>query len=568
MSQMSRTRLLFPLFLAGILLVVLLFGLRIVTLSSSVTNIIPSIPTTTLVDQTSAVSTVKVVVDDFEPQPYQGQIVYFYNRLEGDQGALNDTTVIWGQGTVTATIAPGKDWGGIWMSLNHPIVENQSVNFSKVLPAAIQSAYQSEITNITLKIADGTADRNLKLELKNGSNIEWQSPDTKLLGGQQTLNYDIPPLGDITQLVIVLDQAGANDYITIADISFKATTPITDAAQAAFVWSYGMLLNNWNSATGLIRDNGKFPSGEFEAIQSTGSLAAATSVAYQLGVVNRVDAITIVNTISDTLLSDLPRYNGLWPHWVISSAGTITIAKGTEWSSVDTVIAALGLLDAQVALDLDTTGTTQMLQEIDWNDLKQPDGISHGYGYDGSLIPSSWDTFGGESWLVDLAYAAAMREVPPLKYPLPPTANGSGFIDELAWLYVLPPSQEDVWGVDWSEYRMTAAVTQTAYYSTPSCFAELGLFGLSAAEVPAPSAVSGTQIYQPFGVGGRFSAANDGSVLVGQPVIIPHYSAMIASLRPTEAISVWAWLTNEGAFSPSLLHNLLTRDVEYVNNSV
>ena len=547
---MLKIRFAFPLFLASIMLATCLFSLQAPTSDANVPNFTASISTHALVSQTTVISPVIVVADDFEPQPYQGQTIYFYNRLEGDRGSLNEAKVAWGQGIVTITVASTKNWAGIWLSFNHPNVENLPVNFSKVLPAAIQPAYQSEIINVTVKIVGGTANKNLKLELKNDGNIEWQSPGAKLLGGQQTLSYDLPPLGDITQLVIVLDQAGENDDVVIEDISFKATTQITDIAQAAFVWSYRMLLNNWNASTGLIRDNGKFPSGAFEAIQSTGSLAAATAMAYQLGVVNKADAIEIVSTISDTLLLDLPRYHGLWPHWVISSTGTITIANNTEWSSVDTVIAALGLLDAQVALDLDTAGTTQMLQEIDWDDLKQPDGISHGYRYDGSLITSSWDTFGGESWLVDLAYAAAMQEVPPLKYPLPPTANGSGFIDELAWLYVLPPSEKDVWGVDWPDYRMTATVTQTTYYIPPSCFAQLGLFGLSAAEVPVPSAVPETQIYQPFGVGGRFSPPNDGSALLGQPVIIPHYAAMIASLRPTEAISMWTWLINEGAFSP------------------
>ncbi len=548
--EMLKQQLAFPIVLAGILLAIFLFGLETATSDANSTHFTVNTSTNNLTSQTSVTSPVMIVVDDFEPQPYQGQTIYFYNRLEGDRGALNEATVSWGQGAVTTTIAAGKNWGGIWLSLNHPITKKLPVNFSKVLPDVIQPAYQSEITNVTVKVIIGTVGTNLKLELKNSGNIAWQSPGATLLGGQQTLSYDIPPLGDINELVIVLDQAVADNSVTIEDISFKTTTQITDVAQVAFVWSYGMLLNNWNPTTGLIRDNGKFPSGAFEAIQSTGSLAAATAMAYQLGVVDRADAITIVNTISDTLLTDLPRYHGLWPHWVISSTGTITIAANTEWSSVDTVIAAIGLLDAQVALDLDTTGTTQMLQDIDWDDLKQPDGISHGYRYDGSVITSSWDTFGGESWLVDLAYAAAKKEVPPLKYPLSPTANGSGFIDELAWLFVLPPSMNDIWGADWSAYRMAAVVTQTTYYTPATCFYQLGLFGLSAAEVPIPSVVSETQIYQPFGVGGRFSPPNDGSSLLGQPVVIPHYSAMIASLEPTEAISMWTWLINEGPFSP------------------
>jgi hypothetical protein len=72
----------------------------------------------------------------------------------------------------------------------------------------------------------------------------------------------------------------------------------------------------------------------------------------------------------------------------------------------------------------------------------------------------------------------------------------------------------------------------------------LGLFGLSAGEVPDPAMVAKAQIYQAFGVGGRFSPANDGSALLGAPVVAPHYSAMIASLYPQEAIAMWSWLIN------------------------
>ena len=166
---------------------------------------------------------------------------------------------------------------------------------------------------------------------------------------------------------------------------------------------------------------------------------------------------------------------------------------GTEWSSIDTVIAAIGLLTAQQALGLDTSGTEQMLRDIDWEDLIKPDGmISMGYTYDGERIPWAWDTFGGESWLVELAYASATGKVAPLAHPSPPTANGSGFIDELAWLFVPPPSGPDYWGTDWTAYRSAAADRQIRYYPSnypASCFARLGLFGLSAAEVPDPALV-------------------------------------------------------------------------------
>jgi len=500
---------------------------------------------------TSTQRLINILVDDFIPRPYPGESIHRFNRLEGDRGALNNSIVNWGNGQVTTTISSGNSWGGVWMSLNHPIREGLPIDFSAMLPTQILPAYQSQITGITAVIVDGTPGRIFKLELKDKGDLRWKE-EIVLKGGLQVVSPDLPVLGDINEFLWVLDNAYAGDYVVLESVSFTATTGMTDTATTAFVWSYGMLLNNWNPTTGLVRDKAKDASGEFDAIQATGSLAAATAVAEQLGIVSRADAIQIVDRISETLLIDLPRYHGLWPHFVkIVPTDVITIAPGTEWSSVDTVIAAMGLLGAQSGLGLDTSGTEQMLRAIDWDDLVKPDGmISHGYDYAGNRFPWTWDVFGGESWLVELAYAGVTGRVAPLAYPSPPTANGSGFIDELAWLFVLPPSGQDYWGTDWTSYRLAAADKQLRYHPThypTSCFTQIGLFGLSAAEVPDPSA---GDIYQAFGVGGRFGSPNDGSALLGAPVVVPHYSAMIASIRPQEASEMWDWLINYGHFSP------------------
>lgn len=498
--------------------------------------------------------TVTILVDDFTPQPYQGDDHYFYNRLEGDRGALNNSLVSWDMGQAKITLSSGSTWGGIWMSLNHPIREKQSIDFSAVLPPQIRQEYQSRITGMTVTIAGGTPSKLFRVELKDShNNLQW-SRETMLSGGPETMDWELPPLQAISQLVLVLDQASGGDFVAIDNISLTAATPVTDPAVAAFVWSYGMLLNNWDPSTGLVRDKAKDASGEFDAIQATGSLAAATALAEQAGVVNPSDAAAVVNRISTALLNELPRNHGLWPHWVRRSTdGRFEIVPGTEWSSVDTVIAAIGLLDARQALGLDTSATEQVLRDVEWNSLVSEKGISHGYTFDGTLIPYAWDVFGGESWLVELAYAGATGSIAPLAYPSPPTANGSGFIDELAWLYVKPPAGRDFWGTDWNAYRAASAEAQIRYYSTKnpsSCLAQSGLFGLSAAEVPGPAQVSKENIYQAFGVGGRFSPGNDGSRILGSPVIAAHYSAMISSLRSEDATKMWDWLIGAGYFSP------------------
>lgn len=542
---------LFVVSLVGILFVVLLVSVSPNQHSDMLTS--TGILETCSPSGPSANRSINILLDDFSPQPYQGESVYFFNRAEGDRGAINNSIIDWRHGQVKTTVSSGNSWGGVWMSLNHPIREGLSVDFSAILPLQILPAYRSRITGITVGIARGSPNRTFKLELKDGSELRWKKEIT-LDGGQQVVSFDLPALGNINQFVWVLDHASVGEYVVLESVSFAATTQITDTATAAFVWSYGMLLNNWNPATGLVRDKAKDASGEFDAIQATGSLAAATAVAEQLGVVTRADAVQIVGKISDTLLLDLPRFHGLWPHWVrVSPGGEIAIVPNTEWSSVDTVIAAVGLLAAQSGLGLDTSGTEKMLLAIDWDDLVTPGGISHGYTYTGDRIPYAWDVFGGEGWLVELAYAGVTGQVAPITYPSPPTANGSGFIDEMAWLFVPPPSGQDHWGTDWTAYRATAADDQIAYYPShypASCFSQLGLFGLSAAEIPDPSSVPPGGIYQAFGVGGRIASANDGSALFGVPVVVPHYAAMIASLHPQEAVKMWDWLINHGHFSP------------------
>jgi hypothetical protein len=76
------------------------------------------------------------------------------------------------------------------------------------------------------------------------------------------------------------------------------------------------------------------------------------------------------------------------------------------------------------------------------------------------------------------------------------------------------------------------------------------MFGLSAGEVPIPAQVAKGSIYQAFGMGGQFAPVNDGAIMLGSPTILPHYSAMVASLQPDAANKMWEWLIDNGFFSP------------------
>jgi hypothetical protein len=395
-------------------------------------------------------------------------------------------------------------------------------------------------------VVSGTPGNTFRLELKNRGQWRW-ADETTLDGGEQTVSFPLPRLGNVDELLWIMDGA-AGDAVVLDSITFTATTRITDTATKAFVWSYGQLLNNWNPNTGLVRDRGSDPSGRFDAIQATGSLAAATAQAAQLGVISQSNARQIVGKIGQALLVETPRFHGLWPHFVtVSPEGVIAIVPGTEWSSVDTVIAAIGLLTAQHALGLDTAATEQMLRDVDWDAMTLPDGtISMGYENQGDRIPWGWKDFGTEAWLVQLAYASATGEKASMAPPTPPTVNGSGFIDELAWLFVPPPASPDIWGVDWPAYRDAAAHKQINFFpetDPTSCFAQLGLFGLSAGEMPNGD-------YLTLGVGGSDGPPETGVERLGAPAITPHYAGLIASLRPDEAIQMWDWLIDNGLFTP------------------
>jgi hypothetical protein len=489
-----------------------------------------------------------VLVDDYGPGPMPGQRIYPYNRLDGSRSALNDSVLDWSRGQITMTIAADKTWGGISNSLNHPLTEALSLDFSAILPQQIRSPYQSRITGVSAKIVRSTAGRTFRLEIKDHGEWRWHGEAT-LEGEEQAVTFDLPALGTADELVWVMDGA-TGDKVVLDSIAFTATNQITDTATAAFVWSLSQLLSNWNPDSGLVRDRGEQPAGHFDAVQASGALAAATAQAVQLGIISRGDAVEIVNRIGDALLVRMPRKHGLMPHFVrVSSTGVITIAPVTEFSLIDTAIATVGLLTAQSALDLDTAATEQLLRDIDWEDLLRPGGFSMGYDCHPEDECPVLDVFGAEAWLVELAYAAARREVAALAYPAPPTVSGGAFLDEMHLLFVPPPVLPDFWLTDWATYRAAAAERQIQYFRSNypmSCFARLWVFGLSSTEGPDMA----QNIYIGGGVGGRNQCANDGSQQTGALVVMPHASALYASVRPMEALQVWEWLIEENLFTP------------------
>jgi hypothetical protein len=502
-----------------------------------------------------------ILVDDFSPQPIQGEGFWKHNRLGGDRNRIDGPgggTVEWGKGSVTAAIAGGMNsWMGVWTSLNHPIGDCAPLNFSSIFPPWIASEYQGTITEIRIHVLDGQG--AFQVELQNGEGTfcppqikKWASDPVNLTGGEQDISLSLPPdLGAIQNLNwLVLGKAG--DFVVVDRVELVAALPIlNDTRQQSFLWSYSMLLNNWEATTGLTRDSAYWANGGFDNVSASGMQAAAAVMAWRLGYISKASAIEIVAKTFEGL-SNLPRDGcggNLWPHFVRDGQ----IIEGTEWSSIDTAIALVALIEAQTALGLDSTESEAILANINWEELILPDGhISHGYWSDCRPIEAGgtggWQDFGTESWLINFAYAAATGEAANFDHT-PPSFNGSGFIDELAWL-LLPAPCQDRWGTEWNSYRQHAADAQMAYYKNHACYnGPARLFGLSAAEAPDLSAVPNTQLYQAFGVGGEI-APNDGTGILGHAVVIPHYAGLASPLYSDESAVLWSWLEERNLFTP------------------
>ena len=489
--------------------------------------------------------TATVLVDDFEPQPLQGETVSFYNRLGGDRGRIDgpgSVNVVWGNGVVTASIYVGSDtFVGVFTSLSHPIIENIPLDFSSIFPAQIEPQFQGRVIGLRFRIADGQGMFKVELQAPHLAKL-WEN-SALLSGGPRDLLFNPPMLGEVRNLNwLVVGSAG--DFVAVDQVELIVELPQLSTSQRAFLWSYGMLLSNWISTTGLTRDRANFPAGDFDNVSASGMQAAAAVLAWRAGLISEPAALEIVTRTTEGLMR-LPRCNGLLPHFVRNGQ----IVSNTEWSSLDTVLAAVPLLQAREALGLDAEGIGQLLTGTHWLSLSLPNGhISHGYNTTCTqLLQDSWYDFGTETWLANFGYAAGTGQVGAMD-STPPTFNGSGFIDELAWLLV-PAPPRDLWLIDWPGYRQQAADKQLTYYQTHPCYGPHERFGLSAAEAPDPSLAATTQIYQAFGVGGEIPP-KDGTSLLGHAVIVPHYAAMIASHHPTQAVTLWEWLEQQGLFTP------------------
>jgi hypothetical protein len=470
------------------------------------------------------VSPQTIIVDDYAGVSWPGR-QWYYTRIGTDRGAMGDGSYTANIGGGSASVTVNSGWGGVWTALLHNAAANDSLDPSQLLGPYIESRYQPHISGVEVDIASGSG--NFKIELKDINDNFIARKTFSLGGGQKTLQFMVSPTKNIAKLNWIVDGAG---HAVVDEVRFLVESPNYTVAEAVFLFTYGHLSQCYDADTGLVRDRACWPVQDFAAVQTIGTFALATAIAWNLGYVNESTARNIIQK-TKTIILNLPRHaRGLFPHYLKNG----NIVENTEWSSIDTVITLMAEILACQALGEDTAQLEALMQAIDWNDLTDngAHSIGMGYAYNGQKLSSYWDTFGAEALLIAIAYSAATGDniVKLDRYSSSPTWDGSGFNDEMAALF-FPITGTDIWGNNWTLYRQEAFNRQIDYFSNHRYAAD-SLFGLSASEVPEPWEVEEAEIYQAWGVGGHNRHANDGTSSVGYPVIAPHYAAMIGTEYP------------------------------------
>ncbi len=487
-----------------------------------------------------------VLVDDYVPQAQAGTPDWNFSRLDTIRSQVDpagDAIFTPLEGSMAVQVGAGGSFAGVTTFLAPPAATPARVNLDAFYPAAILSPYQVRVTGATFEILDGNGVLEAKIERAG------QSPTvvTKTLtGGPATVTIPLSAdhITDATQITWLIT-GGPGRSVKMGRVTLQITSPAM-AGKEAFVASYAALRANYDAASGAMRDRADLLPGERQNVPATGLLALATVTAADLGVVSLADATALAEQATTTV-TNLPKLGGLLPHFLQNGS---PIEDGTDhnvFSSVDTAITYLSLLLARQRLGLPTAAVEQAVRDIAWDALRLLDGtLARGYRADTTVNPGGWDVFGGETELVRLLHAAAQPTRALAAMPLheAKTYNGAGYLDELARLLV-PAPRRDEFGNDIAAYRDTAARAQlNLRIDLPGPLA-----GLSPVELPRLSALAAADGYHAFGAGG-VTPADDGSGLLGAPIIAPHYQAMIADRYPNQATAQDDYLAALGIRSP------------------
>ena len=519
----------------------------------------------------SAREVIGIVETHDRPLPGSPPGGWYYNRMSGSRGLLNDIGL-----DLLGTVSYSKPQAGMLQAKVDRELSGQlwtfggefhrlgrDVTIGAIYPPVIKAEFQPRIIGVEVDVISssspsGRADLMFSLQLKHEAiqnqvmvaSKSWSR--SELLDGAfpKTFRMDVPPSMNalsVNTLLWVLDRASAGDTVGIGEIRLIYDMPELGTADEAMVIWLGQLLRCYNGDAKIVDDRINFESGAMENVTATGKLCKLLALAAEKGMVHAEASRALVAGMAHTILHVLPRGPAnLLPHFT-SGGGQNNLS---EWPSGDVAYTLLDLIVALRMLDLedDLAEAVDYVKSIDWAAMKAPNGgFYHGYKVNGELAEYAWFGFGTE--MIGVLLAAYIDGVPGLMGP-PPSDNGSGFIDEAG--YPITPIGKDRFGNSWFATRTAAGQKQVEWYADPmhasGFYAGNGLFGLSACERPSGWDAEDEKIYQAYGTGGDHIAPLYQEN--GHFVVAGHYHAMIADLRMAEAVRMHEVLVDLHLLSP------------------
>jgi len=406
-----------------------------------------------------------------------------------------------GEGRITAKagiirVKAEGEWTGAWHSLAG--LANETDRFfdpTDSIGLAGPSEFRAPVRAVTLDVR-GVGE--LRVELLDGNRrLVWERRLTLTPGERSRQRFEVSAaeLGKLKYLNWV---AEADCEAEISSIGFEIERPNIEPEKWLFAVSLGKLRRCHDPESGLTRDRAHTPPGLFDSIASTGMHALASAAAAAEGILDREKVAEEIRMTTAVVLG-LPKAAGFLPHFTRLGKTGMEIHPGTEYSTVDTVIALHGLaLAADILHLVDVSDAVEAaVTGLDFDAVTDADGwISHGFLDDKkTLLSGRWKDWGGESALV-----LAMEAMIPNR----PTRGkmesggrvyrGVGFIIELQSLFYpdFDRTEPDmVGGTVWPNARRNLLNQQASYPTEQwpdSPAARRGIFGISAGEAGMPGA--------------------------------------------------------------------------------
>lgn len=387
------------------------------------------------------------------------------------------------------------EWTGAWHSLAGLAVDSDRLfDPTDVTGLGGPAEVRAGVVAVTV---DARGQGDLRVELSDaGKSVLWSATMSLRPGERVRHRFEIAAK-DLGPLKFINWIAEPGCAAEVSAIGFEVARPEMSAEEWLFRVSLGKLRRCHDAASGLTRDRAHLPAGVFDSVTSAGLHALASAAAVREGILDRK---VVTDEIQRTIraLIGMPKVAGFLPHFTRRSPdGLPVLHPGTEFSSVDTAIALIGLRLAATVLEMEeeADAVAAIIGGLDFDALTDPDGwIGHGFSEDGTTpLASQWRDWGGETALVlALESMVPNREPRGRMEPGGAVFRGVGFIAEIQSLFYpdFDSTRPDLLtGAVWPVARRELLEKQRRYFDREwpdSAAARAGLFGLSGGEAGMP----------------------------------------------------------------------------------